>query len=159
MNNLSLKTSLVALVLLLTTHSFASKVGEKTTVNSTIKMKKEAKSIETTVKNYILGGDLQDVQLLEQVMHDNYRVIINDTQENTIKELNKSTYLDFIAKKVFGGDPRAFEIESIEISKNLNATVKLKMTSSKAIFYSQFSLVKQNEKWWLIQDLAYMEIK
>ena len=116
----------------------------------------EKKAIETAVRTYIEGGDSQNVTLLETVLHDNYRVIINDTKENTIKELDKTTYLGFIEKKIFGGEPRKIEIESIEISNGLNASVKLRMTSSKATFYSQFSLAKINEKWWVLQDFVHM---
>lgn len=133
--------------------------GNKINIEMEVKIKSDKEEIKKAVEVYVAGGDQQDVSLLQTVMHDNYRVIINDTKENAIKELDKSTYLDFIGKKVFGGDPRKIEIESIQVSQGLNAVVKLKMTSSKAVFYSQFSLVKSQQKWWLVQDLAYMEVK
>ncbi len=158
MKRLQLRTIVTALILIMSTSIHAGEKANKDLKNKEF-IEKETKQIEETVKTYILGGDQQDVNLLETVMHNNYRVIINDAKENTIKELSKSSYLDFIAKKVFGGNPREIEIEAIEISKELNAVVKLKLTSSKAKFYSQFSLVKVNGKWWILQDLVFMEMR
>jgi|GEM_PF-3267475 len=121
--------------------------------------KTDKAKIKSVVNTYVLGGDQQSVSQLESVMHDNYRVIINDLNEGIIKELDKSTYLGFIEKKAFGGEERKIEIESISISNEVNSIVVLKMTSNKAIFHSQFSLVKVDSKWWIIQDLVQMEIK
>jgi len=150
--------SLLATVLLIGVSSTYANI-EKNKLMLKSSSLNDNKLIEQTVKTYIEGGDKQSVSLLEGVMHDNYRVVINDIKENAIKELDKSTYLDFIGKKVFGGDSRTVEIESIQVSKDLNAVVKLKMTSSKAVFYSQFSLVKVEGKWWILQDLVFMEMK
>ena len=150
--------SLILLSLLSTT-SLCIGTQTKANVLISIFVEKETDEIKKVIYAYIAGGDEQSVSQLQKVMHDNYRVIINDPKENQIKELDKSTYLDFIEQKKFGGIPRKVEIESISISNEVNATVKLKMSSSSAIFFSQFSMVKSDNKWWIIQDMVQMELK
>lgn len=154
-----LKTLLISTIVISTVPSYGCNDSKVSTENNSTMNNNEEKNIEATVKAYILGGDEQSVEQLEQVLHNNYRVIINDTKEQAIKELDKSTYLDFIAKKIFGGTPRAVTIESIEVANHLNATVKLTLKSDKAIFHSLFSLVKADGKWWIVQDLVHMESK
>ena len=155
-----IKMYLFAISTLLTINVFAqySFVNEFPTISYKKEMT-EKKDIEKTLLNYIKAGDENDVKSLEKVTHENFRVVLNDTKDMTIKVLDRATYHDLIGKKVFGGIPRKVDFEMIDIYGSTNATVKTKLTSAKAVFYNYYSLLKVDGKWWVVQDLLYMEGK
>ncbi len=115
------------------------------------------KEIEKTLKKYVRAGDKNDIKALEKVTHENFRVVLNDTKEMTIKIINRATYLDLVGKKVFGGMPRNIDIQLLDVFGDTNALVKTKLTSDKAIFYNYYSLLKNDDKWWVVQDLLFVE--
>ena len=117
----------------------------------------DKKDIEQTLLKYIKAGDTNDVKSLEKTIHEKFRIVLNDTKETQIKIVDRTTYLDLIEKKVFGGTPREVEIQMLDVYGNTNATVKTKLTSEKAIFYNYYSLLKVDGKWWVVQDLLFVE--
>ena len=153
------KSYLIVIAVFITGNTFAQ---DRVINESKLKMLNETtmgdkKDIEKTMMKYIKTGDKNDVTTLEKVTHQDFRVVLNDTKEKLIKVVDRATYLDLIEKKVFGGTPRDVDIQLIDVFGNTNATVKTKLTSEKAIFYNYYSLLKVDGKWWVVQDLLYVE--
>lgn len=104
---------------------------------------------------YLQAGDNSNVSALKNYMHDTYRVIYNETDKNEVKQIDKTTYLNLIEKKVFGGKPRNVEILESDQMDSTSASFKVKTSSESGSFYSYFSLIKTNGKWLVVQDLIY----
>lgn len=147
------------IAVLLSTNLFAQdKIASEPSLFTTTKLNmNNKKEIEKTLKKYLKAGDDNDVQALEDVTHANFRIVLNDKKEADIKIVDRATYIDLIAKKVFGGTPRKVEIQLLDIFGNTNATVKTKLTSGEVTFYNYYSLLKVDGKWWVVQDLLYVE--
>ena len=159
MKKKTIKLYLLAIATLIAANTFSQdRIEKEFETKITTNMKTDTKkAIEKTLKKYIKAGDNNDVKALEKVTHENFRVVLNDTKEAVIKVVDRSTYMDLIGKKVFGGTPRKVEIQMLDIFGDTNATVKTKLTSEKAIFYNYYSLLNVDAKWWVVQDLLYVE--
>src|SRR6187431_1328767 len=116
--------------------------------------------INQTITHFVKGGDTSDIQLLNKVLHDDFRVTNNGfmgTPGTTI--IDKQKYLSNIKEGVFGGLPRKMIIESIDESNSI-AMVKLRLESTENYFVSYNSLVLDtDDEWKLINNLAVVEPK
>lgn len=106
---------------------------------------------------YLKAGDESDVTTLNKLTHQSYRVIFNDLSKNEVSEIKKSTYLDLIQKKDFGGKPRLVEVKTVDMMGNNIASIKVTTKSESGTFNSYFSLIKDQGKWYILQDLIYIE--
>lgn len=120
----------------------------------------ERQRIEQTIRDFVKGGDTRDVELLDRVLHKDFRVTNNGylgTDGVTI--ITKETYLDNIKKGIFGGQPRTMEILNLDQYGNI-ASVKLKMESVENDFVSYNSLVLEKDNTWkIINNLAVVTPK
>jgi Putative lumazine-binding len=154
-----IKIYFIAITVLIAANTFAqnraaNQIFITTTTDTNMDDKKE---IKKTLLKYVKAGDENNVKNLEKVTHENFRIVLNDTKKMEIAVVDRSTYMDLIEKKVFGGTPRKVDIQILDVFGNTNATVKTKLTSEKAIFYNYYSLLKIDGKWWVVQDLLYVE--
>jgi len=123
----------------------------------TVAAQKAEKQIEKVVKQFVKGGDQNNVTILKDVLHDYHRVTLNDLKSNQVKVLDRATYLTLIENKTFGGDQRAINFETVDVFDDATATVKAKLVGSKATFYNYLSLVKVDGDWKIVQDLVFMK--
>jgi len=116
--------------------------------------------IELAITNFVRGGDNSDVDLLENVLHANFRVTSNDFMGTSgITIISKEQYIANIREGVFGGLPREMKIESIDDFETI-AYVKLSLESSENYFISYNSLVLDTDNQWkLIDNLAVVKSK
>lgn len=116
--------------------------------------------IALAITNFVKGGDNSDVDMLDKVLHKDFRVTNNGfmgTQGITI--IDKQKYLSNIKEGIFGGLPRKMTIENIDNSDTI-ATVKIRLESSENYFVSYNSLVLDTDnEWKLINNLAVVEAK
>jgi len=112
----------------------------------------------SAVKNFVEGGDNQDVKKLASLLHESHRLVWNDGKKDPFIA-DKSYYLSKIDSKEWGGDTRILEIESIELNGEVNAKVKAKLTSDKMEMHSFYSLVKVQNDWKIIEDLVSVSFK
>ncbi|MBL4710634.1 MAG: nuclear transport factor 2 family protein [Flavobacteriales bacterium] len=152
---MKIKPLLLATIIATSTTSFAC---NSTHSNDThmIEIKGES-TPESVLLAYLKAGDESNVESINELTHKNYRVIFNDLSKNSVSEIDKSSYLDLIRKKVFGGKPRSVNIKSIDITGGNIASIKVNTSSDGASFNSYFSLIKDQGKWYILQDLIYME--
>lgn len=116
--------------------------------------------IKQAIINFVKGGDNSDIELLDKVLHSDFRVTNNGfmgTKGVTI--IDKQKYLSNIKTGIFGGLPRTMEIENIDENGTI-ASVKIRLESSENSFISYNSLVVDiDNEWKIINNLAVVEAK
>jgi hypothetical protein len=123
-------------------------------------MMTQREKINQAITNFVKGGDNSDVQLLQKVLHDDFRVTNNGFMGIPgVTIIDKQKYLSNIKEGIFGGLPRKMIIENIDESDSI-AMVKLRLESAENYFVSYNSLVLDTDnEWKLINNLAIVESK
>ncbi|WP_026814193.1 nuclear transport factor 2 family protein [Arenibacter certesii] len=121
---------------------------------------KENHRIKQAIIDFVKGGDTSDVELLDKVLHKDFRVTNNGFMGTSgITIVTKNEYLNKIKSGVFGGLPRQLEILEIDQSGKI-ASVKLRIESAENDFISYNSFVLDADKEWkLINNLAVVKSK
>ena len=116
--------------------------------------------ITLVITNFVRGGDNSDTELLDKVLHNDFRVTNNGFMGTAgVTIIDKQKYLSNIKDGIFGGLPRKMTIESIDHSETI-AMVKLRLESSENYFVSYNSLVLDiDNEWKIINNLAVVEQK
>jgi hypothetical protein len=120
----------------------------------------QREKINQAITHFVKGGDTSDVQLLDKVLHNDFRVTNNGFMGIPgITIIDKQKYLSNIKEGVFGGLPRKMIVESIDESDSI-AMVKLRLESAENYFVSYNSLILDtDDEWKLINNLAVVEAK
>lgn len=109
---------------------------------------KESDKIQQAIIDFVKGGDNSDIELLDKVLHKDFRVTNNGFMGTSgITIIDKNGYLSKIKNGVFGGLPRKMKIEEIDQS-GIIASVKLRIESSENDFLSYNSLVLDTDNQW-----------
>ena len=121
---------------------------------------KENDRIKQAIIDFVKGGDNSDIELLDKVLHRDFRVTNNGFMGTSgITIIDKNEYLNKIKSGVFGGLPRKMKIEKIDQS-GIIASVKLRIESSENNFVSYNSLVLETgNEWKIINNLAIVKSK
>jgi hypothetical protein len=116
--------------------------------------------INQAIINFVKGGDTSNVELLDKVLHNDFRVTNNGFMGIPgVTIIDKQKYLSNIKEGVFGGLPRKMIVENIDES-GVIAMVKIRLESSENHFISYNSLVLDiDDKWKIINNLAIVEPK
>ena len=116
--------------------------------------------IKQVIIDFVKGGDNSDVELLDKVLHKDFRVTNNGFMRTSgITIIDKKEYLNKIKSGVFGGLPRKMKIEKLD-QTGIIASVKLRIESSENNFISYNSLVLDTDKEWkIINNLAVVTAK
>ena len=120
----------------------------------------QREKINQAITHFVKGGDTSDVQLLDKVLHNDFRVTNNGFMGIPgITIIDKQKYLSNIKEGIFGGLPRKMIIENIDESDSI-AMVKLRLESAENYFVSYNSLILDTDnEWKLINNLAVVEAK
>lgn len=117
------------------------------------------KHIKQAIEAFVKGGDTNDLNLLETVVHPQYQNIQDGLfEEKGIYIFSKTDYLDLVAKKTFGGSPRTIRYESIEQSGNI-AIAKVALESHYLLFSSTIICVCEGDNWKVIGNIPVVEVK
>lgn len=118
------------------------------------------KEIELVITAFVKAGDNSDVNMLEVVLHDDFRVISSEFMgKPCVAIIDKKQYINNIKKGVFGGKPRKMKIEKIDFFETI-ATVKLCLESAENSFVSYNSLILDvDDRWKLIHNIAVVKAK
>lgn len=116
--------------------------------------------ITQALTDFVKGGDNSDVELLDQVLHRDFRVMSNGFMDKPgVTIIDRQQYLSNIREGIFGGWPRKMSIENIDESGTI-ASAKLRLESDENHFVSYNSLVLDVDgKWKIISNLAVVEAK
>ncbi len=139
--------------------AFIKSLPLKKPTSTKVKMK-ENQRIKQAIIDFVKGGDNSDVELLDKVLHKDFRVTNNGFMGTSgITIITKNEYLNKIKSGAFGGLPRQMEILEIDQSGKI-ASVKLRIESAENDFISYNSLVLDADKEWkLINNLAVVKSK
>ena len=120
----------------------------------------EKEKVEKAMLDFIRGGDNRDVELLDNVLHHDFRVTNNGFMGKPgVTIIDKQRYLQNIKDGIFGGLPRQVSIEHVDFTKTI-AMVKVRLESKENSFVSYNSFVLDtNNQWRLIINLAVVEAK
>lgn len=116
--------------------------------------------IRQAIIDFVKSGDNSDVELLDNVLHKEFRVTNNGFMGTSgITIIDKNDYINKIKSGVFGGLPRKMKIEEIDKTGTI-ASVKLRIESSENDFISYNSLVLDiDNEWKIINNLAVVKTK
>lgn len=116
--------------------------------------------INQAITNFVKGGDNSDPELLDEVLHKEFKVTNNGFMGTPgVTIIDKEKYLANIKNGIFGGLPRKMIIENIDYSETI-ALVKLRLESSENYFVSYNSLVLDTDnEWRIINNLAVVKAK
>ena len=116
--------------------------------------------IRQAIIDFVKGGDNSDVELLDNVLHKEFRVTNNGFMGTSgITIIDKIDYINKIKSGVFGGLQRKMQIEEIDKTGTI-ASVKLRIESSENDFISYNSLVLDTDnEWKIINNLAVVKTK
>ncbi len=120
----------------------------------TTTMEKGEQAVKMALKKFAHSGDVQDAATLDQLLDDNFRIVMNQLfGSKEVIVMSKEVYLEKIKNKEFGGDKRKVHIEDLKIvGKSAQAKVTLK--GSKATFISLIQLVMNSQgEWKLVSDV------
>lgn len=119
----------------------------------------QTENIKQAITDFVKGGDNSDLELLDSVLHKDFRVTNNGFMGNSgVTIIDKKEYLKNIETGVFGGMPRTMTIERID-QNGIIASVKLRIDSAENDFVSYNALVLEDNKWKLIHNLAVVTPK
>lgn len=123
-------------------------------------MNYDKEKIEKVIIDFVKGGDNSNVELLDKVLHKDFRVTNNGFMGSSgVTIIDKEKYLNNIKTGAFGGLPREMEILELDQSDKI-ASVKLKIESSENDFISYNSLVLDGDnEWKIINNLAIVNPK
>lgn len=120
----------------------------------------ELDRVKQTVTDFVKGGDNSDLELLDKVLHKEFRVTNNGFMGSSgVAIIDKEEYLGKIKSGVFGGLPRKMNIEALD-QTGIIASVKLRIESTENDFISYNSLVLDTDnEWKIINNLAVVKSK
>lgn len=115
--------------------------------------------IKKVIENFVKGGDNNDIDLLEKVLHTKFQNIQDRYfAEKGIYVFSKQEYIDLVRNKTFGGNPRTIHYENIEQMSNI-AIVKVVLESAYLIFNSTITCVYNDKVWQVINNTPNIEMK
>lgn len=115
--------------------------------------------IKTAVEAFVKGGDRNDVELLEIILHPNFQNIQDGFFDETgIYVFSKSEYIELVRSKKFGGNPRSIKYASLEKFANI-AIVKVELESEYLKFLSTIICVCIDAKWQVINNTPNIEVR
>lgn len=129
----------------------SSTVAVATTASS------ERPIIEEVIKRFMQGGDESDTTLLDAVLHDQFRVVVNQgvLGAEALRTLDKPAYLNMIAAKKYGGVPRSVHIAYVAAAGSV-AAAEVHTSSVRSDITSFLHLVKGSDgDWKLVGDTPF----
>lgn len=116
--------------------------------------------IELVMTAFVKAGDNSDINLLDVVLHEDFRVTSNRFMGTSgVTVIDKKQYIANVRKGVFGGIPRKMKIESISYCESIaNVTLRLESAENHFVSYNSLFLDFDN-RWKLIHNLAVVNAK
>ncbi len=117
-------------------------------------------ALKERVSTFIEAGDTRDLSALEEVLHADFRVLVNQFMGGPdVTLINKEAYIGMVRDEKIGGLARSIEFRHLSIHDH-TAVVEVHLESEAALFDSFITLVKDQEgQWQVISDAAYFQPK
>ena len=107
--------------------------------------KEDRTMVKETLLQFAAAADAQQAEVLDKILDPNFRIVMNRLFGSTaVAVMDKTTYLNKIRAKEFGGDKRKVEIEALVINGN-TASARVTFSGTKMTFVSFIQLIKTVE--------------
>ena len=103
------------------------------------------------VEAFVAAGDRRDLPALEQILHEEFRVVAR--MPDGISFMPRALYLGLVRDEKIGGTPRQTTLGAVMPSGDL-ATVKGSLSSATADFDCTWTLAKTDAGWQVVQDVV-----
>lgn len=115
--------------------------------------------IKITIHSFVKGGDNNDVNLLDEILHPQFQNIQDGFfAKKGIYVFSKAEYIELVRNKTFGGSARTFIFESLEQLGNI-AISKVLLESEYLKFASTIICVYEKDKWQVINNTPRIVVK
>ena len=102
------------------------------------------------VTDFVKGGDERNLQLLEHVLHTDFRNLQSGFFEKKgVFNIDKTAYLSLIERHRFGGVEREMHVISVDSTGNI-ALVKVQLNRPEIRFVSFITLVRDEHQTWKV---------
>jgi len=130
---------------------------EKTVLNEAPvnKVSKSSEAVKKAVMSQLNASAKRDVESMKKVLHDDFRIVVNQAERLTVLDLK--TMLSLYEQGKFGGEEKEIDLQTIDIQGDLTAMVKVIEKGKKAIFNIYFTLINVKGDWKIIQETAYLD--
>lgn len=118
----------------------------------------EKAAVKERILQFASAADSQDATALQNLLDPHFQILMNQlfgSQE--VVALDKSTYLNKIRNKEFGGEKRTVKIQQVLLNGN-TATAKVLFQGQKMTFSSLLGLVKNKDGvWQIVTDMPVIQ--
>ena len=117
-------------------------------------------NIRQQVAAFIQAGDERDIASLEELLHSDFRVVVNQFMGGDgVTLIAKEAYLGMIRDEKIGGVERQLEFRHISIHGH-TAAAEIRLESEAAAFDSFITLIQDKQgQWRIISDAAVFQPK
>lgn len=116
-------------------------------------------AIEEMIGRYVKAIDSKDMTAIKEYLHPDFRVVAgNAASLGIFQVISKDMYLDMLASGKIGGMQREVTIEAVSATET-TATAFVRLENEQKLFLTFYSLIKQNEQWFLISDMPILKNK
>lgn len=113
--------------------------------------------IKDKVVEFANAIELRDVNQLEKLLHENFRVVANQyPTEDKLSILSKEVYLSLIKSNKIGGTKYHVKFDYVSV-ENHSATVITKFQGAKSNMYLTLLLIQNGKEWQIIEDMALIK--
>lgn len=112
--------------------------------------------IKRVILQQLEGSAARDVPKMKAVMHDDFRIVINDKVKGPFI-LDLATMMGMYEQGRFGGEVKPIEMVTMDVVSDLNAIVKVRELGAKATFHWYITLVKMGGDWKIIEETVFVE--
>ncbi len=113
--------------------------------------------VKDKVRNFALAIENRDVPTLQNLLHDNFRVVANQfPNPETVSVLPKELYLNMIKSEKIGGNKYEVFFDYVSVEDH-SATVIAKFEAEKSIMYLTLLLIHVENDWKIVEDMALIK--
>jgi|GEM_PF-2158062 len=121
---------------------------------SSISIASNEQEIIQVIHNYAQGTETNNVSLIDQSFHPDFRVVA--LTEQGVRVIDKKSYLSLLGAKKIGGQQRTLLIKQLNIQSQ-TAQANVKLSGGKSVFNDKLQLLKQKGVWQIVNNLTEVQ--
>ena len=112
--------------------------------------------LKAALEAYVGAGDERDVSALDAATHPDFRVMVQFKGSEKVSIMTKGAYLGLVRAGKIGGIEREIAFHEVEARGDVGSA-RVTLRSKVLRFHSNFSFIRQNGRWRVIQDSVLAE--
>jgi len=113
-------------------------------------------SPDAAVMAFVGAADRRDLAEMEALLHPDFRVAVTVLGSDSVRTIDRATYLSLLGAGKLGGTPRRATIDG-RVERGAMAHVTATLVGDGGRFSSAYSLAGQPGGWRLLQDATVFE--